>query len=353
MGNKLKKLLKETAESGQIIPYSRFTSNTDPKEMTETELRYGISFQYNYLARFLPEFIAAYSLEELKTSSKYRNPVNRKKAASMSPRALKRYVMGKRIKMILKQKSVEEIREEMIDMILNSDKATIRNKFSPKTFKISSRAMEQYHDFMTKYKTMKTPIMKNKSGRKLYKKSSHKIVRRIGLKETKMIFKASQYDPKLFIEYCKVNPSFNDLFITTGLEVYRNEHLLSNSKSDSVYKKAIDRLSQRPKSIGLQKTIRGLNLYREYYEEFTAPRYNKKVKIRNPKENAINTLDAKQRLESRGYFDKVPSLNEIIKNYTNFFRFIEQSNLKPYNTKKYLEYLCKIFPEKLIKGKDT
>jgi len=328
MGEKFNKLYKEAIESGRILPYYPFTASTDSLANVSIGRRYAITFHYHYLARLLPEFIEHYTLQRLRSSKRYKNAST-----------------GKKITLIHQQKSIAEIFTELLDAIDNCDKAIIKRYFSPKIITVSVPAKEQFDDFMSKYYQMKTTIIHLNSNPKFQKKKSNSDIDQRMLLEAKKIFKYSKYDQRLFYEYFNAMPSFTDTYIATGLEIYREKHLNFNPQGINQYTKAVAILHSKPKNIGYQKTIRGLNLYREYYKHISEFRSRKKYKIKDPKITAIKRLLTKGRLTPKNWKDMVPSIYEVVKVYTAFFHFAEQSDLGPYNTQEYLDYLHNRFPE--------
>lgn len=319
MGKKFNKLITEAIKSGEIIPYFPFTPTRDSKVMVQVDKRYEMTFNYSILARLLPEFIEHITLERLRSTDNFKNAT-----------------LNDKLILIHSQKSKEEITRELIKTIYSSGNNTIKKHFSPKIIEISATAKEQFDDFMNKYKKMKTIIFNLNNNHKFPKKSPLDIERRLRM-ESKRIFRTSKYNSGLFNEYCKALPSYRNIYVATGLDIYRQEYFMNKIyKSDSQYILALNKLGSKPRSIGFKKTLRGLRLYSEYYKHIFEFKSRKKNKVKDPK------LTAAQRLRTNNgsiHVDNDDAIDEVIKVYTAFFRFVEKSDLEPFDTKKYLDYL--------------
>jgi len=319
MGKKFNKLINKAVKSGEIIPYSPFKPNRDPMVMVQIDRRYEMTFNYSILALLLPEFIEYLTLERLRSTDNFKNATRSEK-----------------IILIHRQKSREEIIEELIETIYSSGNNTIKKYFSPNIIEISATAKEQFDDFMNKYKKMKTIIINLNNNPMFSKKSPLEIDRRLRL-ESKRIFVTSKYDNALFNEYCKAIPSHTNLYVATGLDIYRQDYFMNKIyKSDSQYILALNKLGSKPRIFGFTKAFRGLRLYREYYKHIFEFKSRKKNKVKDPK------LTATQRLRTNNrsiHMDNDDAIDEVIKVYTAFFRFVEKSDLEPFDTMKYLDYL--------------
>ena len=334
MGKKLKKLFAEAIKSGRTNLFSSFKPTADPSRMVEIDLSWDISHNYQFLAIYLPDFVEQYTWGLLRNSKEYKNTEGRRR----------------KIGLLLKQKPKNVIRKELIKIIEKDGNKTVKRYFTPKTIMISERAKEQYEDFMNKYYEMRSIIGRiNNKSKVQNKKSDREIEKKMRTVEAKRIFSYSNYDINLFYEYFQAKPSFTNIYLSTGLEIFRYDHLHFTTKKISPFTEAIEKLGSKSRNIVFQKSIRGLNLYREYYNYTTEYRSRKKNKIRDPKIVAIKDLNFKGRLDPKDSKDIVPSIKQIVLVYTAFFRCIERSKLKPYNTQKYLDYLHNRFPE--IKSK--
>lgn len=319
MGKKFKQLINQAVKSGEVIPYSPFRPTRDSKVMVQIDKRYEMTFNYSILAFLLPEFIEQLTLERLRSTDNFKNAT-----------------LGKKLILIQSQKLKEEIIKELIKAIYCSGNNIIKKHFSPKIIEISATAKEQFDDFMTKYKKMETIIVNLNNNDKFPTKSPIEIEQRLKM-EAKRIFRTSKYDSTLFNEYCKTMPSYTNLYIATGLDKYRQEYFANKIyKSDSQYILALNKLGSKPRSIGFKKAFRGLRLYSEYYKHILEFKSRKKNKVKDPK------LTATQRLRTNNksiHVDSDDAIDEIIKVYTAFFRFVEKSKLEPFDTKIYLDYL--------------
>jgi len=329
MGKKFNKLITEANKSGNIIPYSPFKPTRDSMVMVQIDKRYEMTFNYSILALLLPEFIEHLTLERLRSTEKFKNAT-----------------LGEKIILIHSQKSREEINDKLIDTIYSKSNKTIKKYFSPKIIEISATAKEQYDDFMNKYRKMETIILNLNNNHKFPKKSPLEIERQLRA-ESKRIFRTSKYNSTLFNEYCKTMPSHTNIYVATGLDIYRQKYFKNKIyKSDSQYILALNKLGSKPRSIGFKKTLRGLRLYSEYYKHIFEFKSRKKNKVKDPK------LTAAQRLRTNIRSIQVDSddaIDEVIKVYTAFFRFVEKSDLEPFDTKKYLDYLNNWFTAIKIK----
>ena len=330
MAKIFKELLNKTIANSKTTPLP-VNAAPDPYSNILIDERWNESFHYHYLARFLPDFIKEYSLEQLKLTKKYID-------------SSKKGQLGLQIQHNLQ----EGINKKLHNDINNCDIAIIKRYFLPKRIEISVRAKEQHDDFINRYYLVKS-ISRLKA---IYKThlmggSGFELDQRIH-KEMKNIFRIVKYDQDLFYEYFNAMPFLTDIYIATGLEIYREDHLDFKKRGVNQYIKALEKLHSKQKNIGYRKTIRGLNLYREYYSHFRAEKIKKN---HAPKAAAIQHLITSGKLEPANHEDIVPSIKEIVKVYTTFFNFINKSDLRPFDAKKYLDYLHKRFPEVKSKSK--
>lgn len=331
MGKKFNKLITEAKNSGMVLPYYPFEGKLDSEILVPIDERYDLTFHYAILAHLLPEFIEHLTLERLRSSKKFKNGS-----------------LGKKLKLILQQSSRKEINDKLINAIKKCDNKIVKRYFSPKIIEISGLAKEQFDDFMNKYNKMKT-IFKNLNNNSKFqnKKSDSEIEQRLSM-EAKRIFRISNYDNEYFNEYCKAKLSFTNLYIATGLDVFRDDYFMNKIyKSDSQFTLALNKLSSKPRSFGFRKTLGGLKLYRKYYNEFL-PLKNKKK--RDPKTEAIKYLNLNDWLEKIDGGNHL-AYDEVLKVYTAFFRFVEKSDLEPFDRREYIDYLINLFSEIESKNK--
>lgn len=315
MRKKLKQLLTKARKEGKIIPFDTFIPTTNKDKLISIDIGYGITYKYNVLARFLPEFIESYEVDILKSSDIF-------KSASS----------GSRIKQIMELQSRDIIQEKMIDLIMTKGNQIVQKHFAPKKVKLSLQALEQHDDFFKKYNVVRDALFAIQLGDDI--RNLGKIERRLYSEEAIKIFQSSRYDPNLFIEYIKTIPGFDDLYITTGLNFYRIEFLISDIPDESNYIEVLKILKSKPRDMGIPSITRSIYLYREYYQYYF--KY-KLQKMKDYKLKAVNEL-----VRTNTY---IGGIDEIVKIYTSFFRLIEKSSIRPYDTQKYLDYLCNKFPQ--------
>jgi hypothetical protein len=331
MGKKFKELLNKTIASSKKIQLP-LSATAKPPTTVLIDERWNESFHYHYLARFLPDFIEHYSLEQLKLTEKF--TISSKKEQ-----------LGLLIRKKLNQ---ENNKKKLLRAVNNCDIITIKRYFLPKKIEISTRAKEQYDDFIRRYYAVKSILqLKATYNTQLYSNGDIKIDQQMHSK-AKSIFKDNFFNQDLFYEYFNAMPFLTDIYVSSGLEKYREDHLNFKTKSVNKYIKALGKLRSKQKNIGYRKTIRGLNLYREYHSHYLR---QKKRRNHAPKAAAIQHLITSGKLEPVNYEDIVPSIKEIVRVYTAFFNFVEQSELNPFDTTKYLDYLHKRFPEVKSKRK--
>lgn len=314
MGKKLNELLNKARLSGQILPFDPFIHTSSADDMVYMDVGYDIIFKYNILARFLPDFIESFSLENLKRSKKFKNASK-----------------GLRIQQLMEQKSRSAIEKEMIEDISINGNQIVKKYFMPRKVKIEKLALEQQQDFLMKCNKLRRSFfsVKDRSVTQIIN-----IDKRIRLQEAPKIFELSRYDPDLFLSYFKAHPTIDNFYLTSGLNYYRTEYLLAERPDESTYTEILKVLKSRPRDIGVAGTIRSLHIYKEFYQYYMDL---KKQGKKDYKIEAINELKRKGRYGS---------IREITKIYTSFLRFVENSDLKPFETQKYLDYLCNRFPQK-------
>lgn len=329
MGEKFKELLNKTITSSKKIQLP-LSATAKPATMVVIDERWNESFHYHYLARFLPDFIEHYSLEQLKLTEKF-------------TRSSEKEQLGLKIRQKLNQENNKKI---LLKAVNNYNIIIVKRYFLPKKIEISARAKEQYDEFIRRYYTVKSILQLEATfNTNLHSNGDIEIDHQMRSK-AKSIFKDNYFDQDLFYEYFNAMPFLTDIYVSAGLEKYREDHLNFKTKGVNQYLKALGKLHSKQKYIGYRKTIRGLNLYREYHSHYLK---GKKKRNHAPKAAAIQHLITSGKLEPVNHEDIVPSLKEIVKVYTAFFYFVEQSELNPFDTTKYLDYLHKRFPE--IKSK--